>query len=44
MIDDSTEERTTGGHMTLWEHLAELRSRIVKCVIAIAMSSATTDR
>ena len=39
MIDDSTEERTTGGHMTLWEHLAELRSRIVKCVIAIALGA-----
>jgi Sec-independent protein secretion pathway component TatC len=24
--------------MTLWEHLAELRSRIVKCVIAVAMA------
>jgi sec-independent protein translocase protein TatC len=39
MIDDRTEERTTGGHMTLWEHLAELRSRIVKCVIAIALGA-----
>jgi sec-independent protein translocase protein TatC len=39
MIDDTTEERMTGGHMTLWEHLTELRSRIVKCVIAIALGA-----
>ena len=25
--------------MTLWEHLAELRSRIVKCVIAVAIGA-----
>jgi len=39
MIDDTTEHRSAGGHMTLWEHLAELRSRIVKCVIAVALGA-----
>jgi sec-independent protein translocase protein TatC len=28
-----------GGRMTLWEHLAELRSRLIKCAIAIAVGA-----
>ena len=39
MIDDSDRAPAAGGHMTLWEHLAELRSRIVKCVIAVALGA-----
>ena len=27
------------GHMTLWEHLAELRTRIVRCVIAVMVGA-----
>ena len=30
MIADTATEPTSGGHMTIWEHLAELRSRIFK--------------
>jgi sec-independent protein translocase protein TatC len=34
-------ERTTlgTGHMTIWEHLAELRGRIIKCFIGIALGA-----
>jgi sec-independent protein translocase protein TatC len=28
-----------GGHMTIWEHLAELRSRLIKCIIAVALGA-----
>ena len=28
-----------GGHMTLWEHLAELRSRLTKCVVAVLIGA-----
>jgi len=39
-VDDTTPGRpddSDGGHMTLMEHLAELRSRLVKSVVAIAV-------
>lgn len=29
----------TGGHMTLMEHLIELRSRLIKCIVAIALGA-----
>ena len=29
----------TGGHMTIWEHLAELRSRIMKVFIAVVVGA-----
>jgi sec-independent protein translocase protein TatC len=27
------------GHMTLWEHIAELRSRLIKCIIAVMVGA-----
>jgi sec-independent protein translocase protein TatC len=44
MIDDAEQSSASGtqpggGHMTLWEHLAELRSRIVKCVVAVMVGA-----
>ena len=30
---------STGGHMTIWEHLAELRSRLVKVAIAVGVGT-----
>jgi sec-independent protein translocase protein TatC len=32
-------EPSTGGHMTIWEHLAELRSRIFKVAIAVGVGT-----
>jgi sec-independent protein translocase protein TatC len=32
-------EPREAGHMTLWEHLAELRTRIIRCVIAISVGA-----
>src|SRR6478735_6155465 len=32
-------EPSAGGHMTLWEHLAELRSRIFKVAIAVGVGA-----
>ena len=32
-------ERISGGHMTIWEHLAELRSRLMKVVIAVVVGA-----
>jgi sec-independent protein translocase protein TatC len=37
-MTDATEP-LGGGHMTLWEHLAELRSRLTKCVIAVMLGA-----
>jgi sec-independent protein translocase protein TatC len=44
MIDDAERasvpgDERGGGHMTLWEHLAELRSRIVKCIVAVMVGA-----
>lgn len=30
------EKRASGAPMTIWEHLAELRSRLIKCMLAVA--------
>ena len=41
-IDDTMPERPDdgdGGHMTLMEHLAELRNRLIKSVVAVAVSA-----
>ncbi len=32
-------EPSAGGHMTLWEHLAELRSRLIKVAIAVSVGA-----
>ena len=32
-------QELTGGHMSLIEHLTELRSRLIKCVIAVAVGA-----
>jgi sec-independent protein translocase protein TatC len=29
------EPRSGGGHMTIWEHIAELRSRLIKVIVAV---------
>jgi sec-independent protein translocase protein TatC len=33
------EARTSGGHMTIWEHIAELRSRLIRVMIAVAIGA-----
>ena len=41
-VDDTMPERPDdgdGGHMTLMEHLAELRNRLIKSVLAVAVSA-----
>ena len=38
-MSDPAPEVRESGHMTLWEHLAELRTRIVRCVIAIVLGA-----
>src|SRR5689334_17894277 len=30
---------SSGGHMTIWEHLAELRSRLIKVAIAVVIGT-----
>jgi len=37
MTDDDHEQFLEAGRMTLWEHIAELRTRLVRCCIAIAL-------
>lgn len=32
-------EPQSGGHMTIWEHLAELRSRLIKTIIAVCIGA-----
>ena len=32
-------ERQAGGHMTIWEHIAELRSRLIKVAAAVAVGA-----
>jgi sec-independent protein translocase protein TatC len=39
MSAQAAAEPTTGGHMTIWEHLAELRSRIFKVAIAVGVGT-----
>ncbi len=39
MSTQAPAEPTSGGHMTIWEHLAELRSRIFKVAIAVGLGT-----
>jgi sec-independent protein translocase protein TatC len=36
----TTAEARASGHMSIWEHLAELRRRLIICIIAVAVVSA----
>jgi sec-independent protein translocase protein TatC len=38
-MSDPVPEARDSGHMTLWEHIAELRTRIIRCVIAITVGA-----
>jgi sec-independent protein translocase protein TatC len=43
MIDETDTpmtEHLDAGRMTIWEHIAELRSRLIKCAIAVAVGMA----
>jgi len=33
----ATEDHLASGRMTIWEHLAELRTRLIRCAIAVAI-------
>lgn len=37
MADDDHDRLLDAGRMTIWEHIAELRTRVVRCCIAIAI-------
>jgi sec-independent protein translocase protein TatC len=39
MSDDTDTKATEEGRMTLWEHLAELRSRLIKAIVAICLGA-----
>jgi len=39
MSAEPAREPSSGGHMTIWEHLAELRSRLIKVAIAVAVGA-----
>jgi sec-independent protein translocase protein TatC len=39
MTAEPVAEPSAGGHMTIWEHLAELRSRIFKVAIAVGVGT-----
>jgi sec-independent protein translocase protein TatC len=36
-MTDDREAALEGGRMTIWEHLAELRTRIIRCALALAV-------
>jgi len=38
--DDRTDDALASGRMTIWEHLAELRTRLIRCAIAVAIGVA----
>jgi sec-independent protein translocase protein TatC len=40
MIDDRPDTALDAGRMTIWEHLAELRTRVVRCALAVAIGTA----
>ena len=43
MIDETehpTSDHIEAGRMTIWEHIAELRSRLIKCTIAVVLGMA----
>ena len=33
------EPRSAGGHMTIWEHVAELRSRLIRVLLAVGLGA-----
>jgi sec-independent protein translocase protein TatC len=37
---DSRDEHLAAGRMTIWEHIAELRTRLIRCCIAVAVGMA----
>jgi len=37
LTDDDRDRHLDAGRMTLWEHIAELRTRLIRCCIAIAI-------
>jgi sec-independent protein translocase protein TatC len=39
MTDDRPDTALDSGRMTIWEHLAELRNRIIRCALALAVGS-----
>lgn len=39
---DARDAALDGGRMTIWEHLAELRTRLIRCVIAITLGATVT--
>jgi sec-independent protein translocase protein TatC len=38
-VAPDAEPRTSGAHMTIWEHLAELRSRLIKVLVAVGIGA-----
>src|SRR5215218_4642173 len=39
MSADPAVQPSAGGHMTIWEHIAELRSRLIKVAAAVAIGT-----
>jgi sec-independent protein translocase protein TatC len=39
MTDEHREAALDGGRMTIWEHLAELRTRIIRCALALGLAT-----
>jgi sec-independent protein translocase protein TatC len=37
MTDEERRDALDSGRMTIWEHLAELRTRLIRCMIAVAV-------
>src|SRR6187551_1458992 len=40
MTDEDRDAALDGGRMTIWEHLAELRTRLIRCALALALGAA----
>jgi sec-independent protein translocase protein TatC len=38
-MSDVGERPAVGGHMTIWEHIAELRTRLIKVIIAVVVGA-----
>jgi sec-independent protein translocase protein TatC len=36
---ETREQATAGGHMTIWEHIAELRTRLIRVIIAVVVGA-----
>lgn len=39
MTTPTSSETATGGHMTIWEHIGELRTRLLRVIIAVALGA-----